>query len=118
MNIDNVKINTSLIMMKECSVFSSYLKGCGVKIEFSTFRKECEKWRAPISLVFGNSLLFIVLNPQPQSLDTWSSLKKMQRDMTVMIGGEAKETDHLLIKEIWRRIIEGILELDALGLVG
>ena len=100
------------------SVFSSYLEGCGVKVEFSTFRKECEKWRAPISLVFGNSLLFIVLNPEPQSLDTWSSLKKMQRDMTVMIGGEAKETGHLLIKEIRKRNTEGILEFDALGLFG
>ena len=70
------------------------------------------------SLVFCNFVFFIVLNPEPQSFDTRTSLKKMQRDMTVMIGGEAKETGHLLIKEIRRRITEGILELDALGLFG
>ena len=68
------------------AVFSSYLEASGVKAEFSAFRKECENWRAPISLLFGNSVMFIALNPEPQSIDTWSSFKKLQRDVTEKIG--------------------------------
>ena len=69
-----------------------------------------------LETVFGNSVMFIALNPEPQSIDTWSSFKKLQRDVTEKIGGAEKETDHPLMKEIRRRITEGILELDALGL--
>ena len=98
------------------AVFSSYLVAGGVRIEFSTFREECEKWRAPISLLFGNSAMFCVLNPEPQSFDTLSSVKKLSRDMEKKLGGEATDTDHPMVKEIRRRITEGILELDALGL--
>ena len=98
------------------SVFSSYLKASGVSVEFSVFREECEKWRAPISLLFGNSAMFGILNPEPQSFETLSSCKKMGRDMEEMLVGEAKDSDHPMMKEIRRRIIEGILELDALGL--
>ena len=98
------------------SVFSSYLETNGVIVEFSVFREECEKWRAPISLLFGNSAMFGILNPEPQSFETLSSCKKMGRDMEKMLGGEATDSDHPVIKEIRRRITEGVLELDALGL--
>ena len=100
------------------AVFSSYLQSSGVDVEFSVFRKECEKWRAPISLLFGNFAIFICLNPEPQSYSTMSSAKKIGKDMDEMLGGNEKETDHPLLKEMRRRIIEGILELDALGLLG
>ena len=99
------------------SVFSSYLETSGVRVEFSTFREECEKWRAPISLLFGNSAMFCVLNPEPQSFESWSSYKKLLRDME-KLGGEVTDTDHPMMKEIRRRIIEGVFELDALGLFG
>ena len=100
------------------AVFSSYLETSGVRVEFSVFREECEKWRAPISLLFGNSAMFCVLNPEPQSFETLSSCKKILRDMEEKLGGEAKNSDHPMMKEIRRRITEGILELDALGLFG
>ena len=100
------------------AVFSSYLEASGVCVEFNTFRKECEKWRAPISLLFGNSAMFALLNPEPQSLETLSSFKKFLRDMEKKLAGKAKETGHPMMKEIRRRITEGILELDALGLFG
>ena len=99
------------------TVFSSYLEASGVRIEFSVFREECEKWRAPISLLFGNSSMFCVLNPEPQSFESWSSYKKLLRDME-KLGGEVTDTDHPMMKEIRRRITEGILELDALRLFG
>ena len=98
------------------AVFSSYLEASGVRVEFRTFREECEKWRAPISLLWGNSAMFAILNPEPQSFETLSSCKKMGRDMEKMLGGEAKDSDHPMLKEIRRRITEGVLELDALGL--
>ena len=97
-------------------VFSSYLEASGAKVEISSFRAECEKWRAPVSLLLGNFVIFICLNPEPQSLDTWSAFKKLVRDLDEKLAGEAKDTDHPMMKEIRRRIIEGILELDALGL--
>ena len=75
------------------TVFSSYLEASGVRIEFSTFREECEKWRTPISLLFGNSAMFCVLNPEPQSFETLSSVKKLSRDMEKKLGGEATDTD-------------------------
>ena len=77
-----------------------------------------EKWRAAISLLFGNFAIFICLNPEPQSYSTMSSAKKIGKDMDEMLGGNEKETDHPLLKEMRRRVIEGILELDALGLLG
>ena len=91
------------------AVFSSYLQasGSGVNIEFNVFRKECDKWRAPISLIGGNNAIFFLLNPVPDP------------DMEEMLCGATKETEeHPLLKEIRRRIVEGILELDALGLLG
>ena len=100
------------------AVFSSYLEASGVRVEFSAFRQECEKWRAPISLLFGTFVIFAGLNPEPQSIETSSSWKKIQRDMDKQLGGEAKETDHPMMKEIRRRIVGGVLELDALGLFG
>ena len=101
------------------AVLSSYLEASGVKVEFSAFRAECERWRGPISLLLGNFVLFLSLNPEPQSLNSWSSFKKMVRDMEEKLGGEVKDTtDNPMMKEIRRRIIEGIFELDALGLFG
>ena len=101
------------------AVFSSYLEASGVKVEFSAFRTECERWRAPMSLLFGNFVLFISLNPESQSMSTMSGFKKVVRDMEEKLGGEAEETtDHPMMKEIRRRIIEGIFELDSLGLFG
>ena len=88
------------------AVFSSYLEASGVRVEFRTFREECEKWRAPISLLWGNFSMFGILNPEPHR----------HGDMEKMLGGEAKDTDHPMMKEIRRRITEGVLELDALGL--
>ena len=69
-----------------------------------------------MSLLLGNFVSFICLNPEPQALDTWSAFKKLVRDLDEKLAGEAKDTDHPMMKEIRRRIIEGILELDALGL--
>ena len=44
---------------------------------------------------------------------------KKRADMEEKLGGEAKDaTDHPMMKEIRRRIIEGIFELDSLGLFG
>ena len=101
------------------AVFSSYLEARGVKVEFSAFRAECEIWRAPISLLFGNFVLFISLNPEPHTPNTLSGFKKIVRDMEEKLGDEAKDTeDHPMMKEIRRRIIEGIFELDSLGLFG
>ena len=101
------------------AVFSSYLEASGVKVEFSTFTAECEIWRGPMSLLFGNFVLFLSLNPEPQSMSSWSGYKKVVRDMEEKLGGEAKHTtDHPMMKEIRRRIIEGIFELDSLGLIG
>ena len=47
-----------------------------------------------------------------------SSYKKLLRDMEKKLASEATDTDHRLMKEIRRRISEGIFELDALGLFG
>ena len=96
-------------------VFSSYLKAGGLKAEFTSFRDECEKFRAPVSLLFGNIVLFLTLNPEPLPMDRWSWGKKVMREMEEKLGGEEKEEDHPMVKEIRRRVTEGILELDALG---
>ena len=101
------------------TVFSSYLEASGVRVEFSVFREECEKWRAPISLLFANPAMFGILNPEPQSFETFRSYKKLFReDIEKKLGGKATNTDHPMMKEIRRRIIKGVLELDALGLFG
>lgn len=41
--------------------------------------------------------------------------KKVMREMEEKLRGEEKEVDHPMVKEIRRRVTEGILELDALG---
>ena len=124
------------------AVFNTYLNASGVKVEFTDFRAECEKWRAPMSLLFGSFVIFLSLNPEPQSMNSWNGFKKIMRDMEEKLGCEEmthwlmkdttdhlmakdttdspmmKDTDHLMMKEIRRRITEGVFELDALGLFG
>ena len=107
------------VFEKYFAVFSSYIEAVGVKVEFDVFRAECELWRGPISLLLGNFVLFLSLNPEPQSLSNLSDFKKFYRNFEEKLGGEPDDTtDHPMMKEIRRRITEGIFELDSLGLFG
>jgi len=57
-------------------VFSSYLEAGGLRVEFTSFRDECEKLRAPVSLLLGNIVLFLTLNPEPLPMDTWTGARR------------------------------------------
>ena len=107
-------ISASLACFK---VFSSYLHLEKVHISFDEFLKDISPIRAPMALIFSLMIQFIALNPEPVSFNTMRDMQTFQETYNRQVGSVPSETDDPMVKEMRRRMIGVMQELDNEGLL-
>ena len=96
-------------------VLSGYLKQGGLAMSFQEFMDEINKIRAGTALVFSSMVLCIGLNPVPLSFATMSDTNHVVETFKQQLGNPPQESDDPMVKEIRRRLLGTILELDEEG---
>ena len=105
------------VLREYFQVFSGYLQIEGVKISFDDFLKDISPIRAPIAMIFSILVLFVGLNPEPIGFNTFSEMKQFGETFKRQVGSEPRDMDDPMVKEIRRRILGIIYELDIEGLL-
>ena len=103
------------VLKEYFNVFSGYLKQGGLAMSFQEFMDEINKIRAGTALLFSSMVLFIGLNPVPLSFATMSDMNHMFDTFKQQLGKPPQESDDPMVKEIRRRLLGTILELDQDG---
>jgi len=87
-------------------------------MKFEEFFEEINKIRAGMALLFCSIVIFVGLNPVPLNVSTIAGMKQIGSTFEEQITTPPKESDDPLVKEIRRRFLGAIEELDDEGLFG
>jgi len=105
------------ILQEYFKTFSSYLELENVIISFQDFLKDISCIRASMALIFSVLVQFVALNPEPVSFSTLRDMKVFQETFKRQVASPPKESDDPLVKEMRRRMLGVIYELDNEGLL-
>ena len=70
-----------------------------------------------MALIFSVLVQFVALNPEPVSFSTLRDMKVFQETFKRQVASPPKESDDPLVKEMRRRMLGVIYELDNEGLL-
>merc|ERR1711915_274280 len=105
------------VLKEYFQVFSSYLRQGGTLISYEDFLREINWFRAGMALLYSSMMLMIGLNPEPLRFATTADTRHVTKTFKRQLSEVPKESDDPLMKEIRRRILGTILELDDEGLL-
>ena len=96
---------------------SKYLQMENIQMSFETFKEEITRLKVPVALLLSTIIQFIALTPEPVSLfDSMDAIKHFQATFIKQVGSCPLESDDPMVKEIRRRMIGMLYELDSEGL--
>ena len=88
-----------------------------VQMSFETFKQEITKLKVPVALLYSTLIQFIALTPEPVSFfDSMDAIKHFQETFDKQVGSCPQESDDPMVREIRRRMIGMLHELDSEGL--
>ena len=95
------------------AVLSTYMD---VKVNYTVFRQEVEERRAFGMIVYGTVDLFLTMSPEklPNLITEFDKFKKVTKDMLI---AEDTEEDHPDVREIRRRLMGNMNEMEELNLL-
>ena len=105
------------ILQEYFNIFSSYLQLEKITISFQDFLKDISYLRAFMALTFSVMVQFLALSPEPLSFSTMRDIKVVQDTFKQQVASPPKESDDPMIKEMRRRMLGIIYELDNEGLL-
>ena len=83
---------------------------------FEDYKAEFDKFR-DVGMLLGLIVMGNVLNPNQIELETFSGFRKMLKGREEDLLAPDSEEDHPMIREIRRRTVEAIEEMDELGIL-
>ena len=83
---------------------------------FEDYKAEFDKFR-DVGMLLGLIVMSNVLNPNQIELETFSGFRKMLKGREEDLLAPDSEEDHPMIREIRRRTVEAIEEMDELGIL-
>ena len=95
------------------AVLSSYMD---VKEEYSVFRQELEQRRLLGMVWYGNAIIILSLSPKKLP-DPFSEKSKFRRVCLEMLIAEDTDEDHPDIREMRRRLMGNIMEMEELNFI-
>ena len=95
------------------AVLSTYMD---VKVDYTVFRQEVEERRAFGMIVYGTVDLFLTMSPEklPNLITEFDKFKKVTKGMLI---AEDTEEDHPDVREIRRRLMGNMKEMEELSLI-
>ena len=98
------------------AVLSGHMAKAGVDMTFEEFKKEVDDRRG-LGLFICPQLLPISLNPEKRDcFRTWKSMSEFYKWRDEIFSVPDRKTDHPMIKEIRRRMVDAVEEAHAIGI--